>query len=166
MINSDDTSKKKIILDRMSEVLYLWTRKVFSAKEEVRQLERRINLRKARRIDYPYSILLFDGIEKTHLEMFNMLKILKDDTRIRVKSIQMETRHLKSLIDKKNEEAGHIEERLNLLLDKVHKSSFSSPGDKEHVVSFLYRYYDVENIKRRIEKNEKLIPDFFLIDQG
>lgn len=157
--NSNKKSIRRIIFDQNYRILSLLEGKLFKAKMKIEHLKGEISSQNSVQLEYPFSVLLFEGIEKTHPEIFHFLLLDGSKRYLRSKNLLMEFKQLENLIDKENEMKGYIKKQYNSFLDKINNFNFKTSEDKEKAVGFLSRYYNIETIKSRIKDFRIWIPD-------
>jgi len=119
--NSSNKSLRGAILDRNYVVLSILEQKLFKAKMKIEYLEKEISSRNSILLEYPFSALLFKGIEETYPEIYHFLLLAGSKSYLRSKYQLTESKHLENLIDSENKKRGYIEKQYNSFLDTPNK---------------------------------------------
>ena len=159
----NNKSLRGIRLEQNSRILILLEQKLFKTKMKIEDLKEEISSRNS--IQHLFSALLFNGIEKTHPEIYHFLLLDGSISFLRSKHLLLEFKQLENLIDRENEKKGYIEKQYNSFLDKINNFDFKTSKDEEKAVGFLSRYYNIETIKRRIIDLKVFIPDPIIMKQ-
>ncbi len=162
--NSNNKSLRGIRLEQNSRILILLEQKLFKTKMKIEDLKEDISSRNS--IQHLFSALLFNGIEKTHPEIYHFLLLDGSFSFFRSKHLLLEFKQLENLIDRENEKKGYIKKQYNSFLDKINNFNFKTSKDKEKAVGFLTRYYNIETIKRRIIDLKVIIPNLIIMQQS